>query len=217
MRMNEWQDTSIARRKPCARAVDHAAVQVRLRGERDRVQREVEPAPAPFDRLEHRLELALDLDVERQEDRRLELLGQRLDVGLGLVVQIGDGELGAERAERPGAALGDRVLVGDADHEALLALEAAQVGIERHGSDGLVSVASGGSGGSRAGAARPACAGRSSAPRRSGSRRPRPGCRGRDARAAGAIGRMVELDAEPGGAARTPARGSRPSARRCRR
>ena len=80
-----------------ARAVDHAPLQVLLRGKRDRVQGEIELAPAPFDRLKHRLELALDLDVEWQEDRRLKLLGQRLNIGLGLVVQISDGEFGAKR------------------------------------------------------------------------------------------------------------------------
>jgi hypothetical protein len=60
-----------------------------------------------------------------------------LDVGLRLVVQIGDGEFGPERPEGPGTAVVDRVLVRDADDEALLALEPAQVGIERHGCDGL--------------------------------------------------------------------------------
>ena len=97
------------------------------------MEREIEPAPAPLDLREHGLELALDLDVERHEDRRFELLGERLDVRLRLVVQVGDGELGAERAEGPGAAVGDRVLVGDADHEPFLAFEPAQVGVERHG------------------------------------------------------------------------------------
>jgi hypothetical protein len=120
-----------------ARAVDDAAVQVCPRRESDRVQREIEPAPAPFDLVEHRLELTLDLDVERHQDRRLERRCQRFDVGLGLVVQIGDGELGAEGAEGPGAAVGDRVLIRDPNHEALLALQAPEVGVERHGRDGL--------------------------------------------------------------------------------
>ena len=50
-------------------------------------------------------------------------LRQRLDVFLRLVVQIRDGELRAEGAERGGAAPCDRLLVGDADDEALLAFE----------------------------------------------------------------------------------------------
>jgi hypothetical protein len=105
-------------------------VQVVLGRERDRVQREVHTAPALADRLKHRLHLALDLHVQRQEDRRLEILGERLDVRFCLIVQIGDRQLGAERAERPGAAPGDRVLVGDADHQALLALEPAEIVVE---------------------------------------------------------------------------------------
>ena len=48
---------------------------------------------------------------------------QRLDIFLGLVVEIGDGELRAERAESLGAAPGDRVLVGDADDQTFLAFE----------------------------------------------------------------------------------------------
>jgi hypothetical protein len=100
------------------------------------VEREIELAEAPTDLREQRLHLARDLDIERQEDRRLELLRERLDVGSRLVVQVGERELAAEGAEGAGAAVRDRVLVGDTDHEALLALEAAEIGIERHGSLG---------------------------------------------------------------------------------
>ena len=50
-------------------------------------------------------------------------LRQRLDVLLGLFVQIGDGEIGPERTKRLGAAPGDRLVVGDADDQPLLALQ----------------------------------------------------------------------------------------------
>src|SRR6185436_2854465 len=88
-----------------------------LRRESDRVNEDVEPAPGGADRLEHRFELAVDGDVERQEERRLELAGERLDVRARLVVEIGDRDLGTELAERLGAAPGDRAVVGDADDE----------------------------------------------------------------------------------------------------
>ena len=50
-------------------------------------------------------------------------LRERLDEFLRLVVQIGDGQLGAEGAEGLGAAPGDRLVVGNADDEAFLAFE----------------------------------------------------------------------------------------------
>ena len=46
--------------------------------------------------------------------------GQRLDEFLRLVVQIGDGELGAEGTKGLGAAPGDRLVVGDPDDQPLL-------------------------------------------------------------------------------------------------
>ena len=61
--------------------------------------------------------------VERHDDRSFQLAGERLDVFLGLVIQIGDGQLGPERAESLGASPGDRIFVGNADNEASLAFE----------------------------------------------------------------------------------------------
>ena len=55
---------------------------------------------------------------------------QRLDMGARLVVQPGDGELGAGVAERLGAAIGDRLVVGDADDQRLVP--------GQDGSDGVV-------------------------------------------------------------------------------
>ena len=72
MRMKEWQDTSIASRKPsreqsttrpCRSARGAKAIEWRAKSSRPQRR---------FDLLEHRLELALDLDVERHQDRRLE-------------------------------------------------------------------------------------------------------------------------------------------------
>ena len=77
------------------------------------------------DAVEDRLELAVGHHVHRHEDRRLDLAGQRLDVRLRLVVEVGDRELGAEGAEGAGAAPGDRAVVGDADDQALACRRAA--------------------------------------------------------------------------------------------
>ena len=123
MRMNEWQEMSIARAKPSRERVGDAAVQVVGRRVGDRVQHEVEPAPALADRVEDRFHRAGLLDVERHRDRRGQLARQRLDVGPCLVVEPGHRELGAAVAEHAGAAVGDAVLVGDADHQALAAAE----------------------------------------------------------------------------------------------
>ena len=49
--------------------------------------------------------------------------GEWLDMRAGTVVQPGDGELGADHAERLGAAIGNRLVVGDADDERLLSAE----------------------------------------------------------------------------------------------
>ena len=87
------------------------------------MKQEVELAPLLLNALEHLFDLAFDHDVERHEDRRLQRLGQRLDVLLGLFVQIGDGEVGAERTKRLGAAPCDRLIVGNADDQPLLAFE----------------------------------------------------------------------------------------------
>ena len=50
-------------------------------------------------------------------------LRERLDMLLGFFIQIGDGQFGPERAKRLGATPGDRLIVGDADDQALAALE----------------------------------------------------------------------------------------------
>ena len=94
------------------------------RREGDRVEDEVEPAPAlprsartpPRAGLPRAGPAAATISASSS-------LGQRLDVGLGALVQVGDREIGAERAKALGAAPGDRLVVGDAGDQALAALE----------------------------------------------------------------------------------------------
>jgi hypothetical protein len=135
--MKEWQDTSMASRKPSREQSTTRPCRSARGANAIECSREIESVPVSLDLLEHRLELAVNLDVKGHEDRRLERARQRFDVRLRLVVQIGDGELGAKRAESARAAPGDRVLIRDANHQALLALQAPKVGVERHGSDDL--------------------------------------------------------------------------------
>src|SRR5512144_1068749 len=105
------------------RYVDDASLQRVLGREGDRVDDKIELAPVLGDTFEYRLHLAGRAHVERKHDLGLELLGERLDVFLCLVVEIGDRELGPERAKRLSAAPGNRLIVGDADDETLLAFE----------------------------------------------------------------------------------------------
>ena len=128
--------------------------------------------------------------VERQEERRAERLRQRLDVRARLVVEIGDRELGAELAERLGAAPGDRVLVGDADDEGLPVLEHRAWNVEGHRCS-FPCV--------------PSARARVARDHQFFVGRDHPGgdatLRGRNARAARVVGGAVELDAEPRGVA----------------
>src|SRR5689334_2894668 len=87
---------------------------------------DVELAPVFLDRLKDCLQLAFDLKIERHEKRCLKFFGQRLDIGLRLVVEIGDGEVGAEDAEGLGAAPSDRLIVSDAGDKRLLTLKKGQ-------------------------------------------------------------------------------------------
>ena len=110
-------------RKPSRGHVDDAALQARPWARRRSSGRRNRACPIPWRSLEDRLHLAGRVDVERHEDRRLQLAGERLDVFLRLVVEIGHGELGPERAKRLGAAPRDRLLVGNPDDETRLAFE----------------------------------------------------------------------------------------------
>src|SRR5262249_47640441 len=64
-----------------------------------------------------------DANVERHHNRSFESLRERIDKFFGFVVQIGHGELGAQSTKCLGAAPCDRLIVGNADHEPLLAVE----------------------------------------------------------------------------------------------
>ena len=114
------------------RTVDERPLQILLGRPRDRVNENVELAPFFGDFLEHRLEHARRCDVERHEDRRAELLRQWLDVGLRLLVDVRDRELGAELAKCFRAAVSDRLLVGDADDKRLRAGEHGTWDVDGH-------------------------------------------------------------------------------------
>ena len=188
MRTNEWQETSIAiakpsaeqsRSPPCRSSFGANAIECTRMSSRAPLLRAIA--------VEHRLELAGRCDVERQEDRRLELLRQRLDVRPRLVVEVGDREIGAELAERLRAAVRDRVLVGDADDERLLRPPAP--GCRGHGAPSRSAL--------RRAASRVCRAIISSS--LVGITHAAVAARGRaDARAALRVGRRIELDAEPG-------------------
>ncbi len=62
------------------------------------VEREIESSPSLTDGLDHGVKLARLLHIAGQKDRRLELSRERLHIRLRLVVEIGNGELGTERA-----------------------------------------------------------------------------------------------------------------------
>src|ERR1700760_3956259 len=103
--------------------VDDAAMQGLLRRKSDRMKQEVELAPLLLDIFEDAFHLSFDHHVKRHEKRSLEHLRQRLDVFLRLFVQISYGQIGAERTKCLGAAPCDRLVIGDADDQALAALE----------------------------------------------------------------------------------------------
>src|SRR5215471_10294351 len=65
----------------------------------ERLQQEVQPAPTVLDGYEDGLELASAHDIAGKDDRRLDLPRQRLDIGPGFIVAVGDGEVCARAAE----------------------------------------------------------------------------------------------------------------------
>src|SRR6187551_510850 len=66
------------------------------------------------------------LKVEGHEDGGFEFLGQRLNELFRLFVAVGHRQIGTEGAKRLGAAVADRLIVGDTSNECLLALEKRQ-------------------------------------------------------------------------------------------
>ena len=105
------------------RAVDHSPLQILAGRIRDRVDSEIEPSPVGLDALEHCLHLAGFGHVERQEQLGAELIGERRDVLLGLVVEVGQRDVRAEGAQLGRAAVCDAVGIGDSDHEPALSLQ----------------------------------------------------------------------------------------------
>src|ERR1044072_6532736 len=87
------------------------------------MKQEVELTPLLPDPLENLFGFTLDHDVEWHADRRLQCLRQRLDVRPRLFVQIGHGKIGSQCAKRLCATPCDRLIVGDADDQPLLALQ----------------------------------------------------------------------------------------------
>ena len=85
------------------------------------MQHEVQRAPFALQALEHRFQFAFVQQVQRHQHVGPHLLGQRLDVGQGLVVQVGHGQFGAHGVKGLGAAPGDGVGIGDAGDQAALA------------------------------------------------------------------------------------------------
>jgi len=78
------------------------------------------------DGLEHGLELALLGQVERQQQRCIDLSRQRLHVGARLVVEVGDRDIGAERLEGLGTTPGNGLVVSNPRDQRLLALQQGQ-------------------------------------------------------------------------------------------
>ncbi len=109
-------------------AIDHAAVQILARGEGDGMQDEVELVPALRQRAEDGLERAVLAQIAGQDVRAFEAFAQGPHMRFGLVVEVGDGEVGAGVAQGAGAAEGDGVLVGDADDETALAAQIERIG-----------------------------------------------------------------------------------------
>src|SRR5579859_807088 len=96
------------------------------------MEQKVELSPVLPDALEDLLSLALSVHVERHEDRRFQFFRQRLDMFLRAVVQIGNGQLRSKGTECLGASPGDRLVVCDADNQALASLE-GDLGLGKYG------------------------------------------------------------------------------------
>jgi hypothetical protein len=86
------------------------------------MQQEIETAPIIPDAREYRCELTGLAHLAPHNDRALEALGERADVGLRLRIQVRDGKVGAGAAKRAGATIGYAVVVGDADDQSFFAI-----------------------------------------------------------------------------------------------
>jgi hypothetical protein len=80
------------------------------------MHQDVQVTPLAFDLSKNGFQLSWPGDIQRHEHRSLQLISQGLDVGFGLLVEIGHRQLGTELAECPGTAIGNGVFIGDTDH-----------------------------------------------------------------------------------------------------
>ena len=84
------------------------------------VDHDVEAAPLPLQQVEGRIDLAIDGHIEGHREPGADRLGERLDALLHLVVDVGEGELGAFTMHRLRDTPCDRAVGRDADDERAL-------------------------------------------------------------------------------------------------
>ncbi len=102
-----------------AGGLDEAAGQRLARGEGDRMDQDVEPVPGLAQPREGGVDLGVDADVHRHDQRRAER-GRELDYAiLDAVVLVGEGELRALPLHGLRYAPGDRTIGGQAHHQGL--------------------------------------------------------------------------------------------------
>ena len=81
------------------------------------MHQDVQSAPLRTDAIEYGLQLPWHRDVKRPGDRRRKFLRQRLHMGARPFVEPSDCQFCAHSVERLRAAIGNRLIVGHADHE----------------------------------------------------------------------------------------------------
>ena len=99
------------------RAVDQVPLQIRLGGEGERVNQEIETPPFLADCREDGRHLRRLAHLQRQGQLGAVRAGERLDIGSRLLVEVGYRKARAGIAQSTGAAVGDRLIVGDAGNE----------------------------------------------------------------------------------------------------
>ena len=109
------------RTKFVARRVGVAPLELVAVGEADAMDEKVERAPVRRERANNCIDRGDVLDVAGQHASRAEALGERRDPFAERFALIGESEFGALAGQRFGDAPGDRMIVGDAHHEAALA------------------------------------------------------------------------------------------------
>src|SRR6185312_3804534 len=99
-----------------------AAVELVLVGEGDRMHDEIDLAPPLLQHIEHRIDGRGIRDVAMAEQEAVQFLRQRFDALLQCVTLPGQRDLGARRMASLRDAPGDRTIIGNAEHNAALAL-----------------------------------------------------------------------------------------------